>query len=116
MKSDDINASLLKECYSMLEDIENDGWIIRGGKSAEIPRLLSHMRQALYTPIDYIEKTAISFDCIATKCLFVINAEHDNKDIASQIVECDGCGKLYRVTWKNGDIATFVIACDEEKR
>ena len=108
--SDETNISLLKQCYEILESIEYDGWIVRGGKSTLIPKLLDRIRRALYTPIKYSE--SISFHCL-NECGYDLKAKRD--DMTWSYVHCGECDKGYRIIWGHDGIATIVIDCDEGK-
>jgi len=108
---------LLRECYSILEDIKDDGWIIRGGKTTSIPKLLERVRSLIHTPIPYAERVGISFQCISKDCntRLGICREYDNHDAAWTYKNCETCNKKYRIVWGYNNVATFIVACDEEK-
>ena len=101
--------ALFEECYKVLEEIENDGWVVGGGNSLNIPVLLARMRPYIYPAIPFDEIQSIIFRCI--------NCETVNLEVTQtskwDYIECT-CKNLYRVVWKHGDIETFILLINKK--
>ena len=110
----DPKTALLKECYDVLESIEEDGWIIRGNKATSIPALLASMRPFLFEVVGYTEHTKveyITFECL--QCKTLIKPACENPE-SWDYETCPTCQKRYRIIWRQGNIGTCVLALDKE--
>lgn len=105
---------LLRECYKVLEEIQDDGWCVRGGKSTTIPQLLARIRPSIYSSIHYTEMQGVVFHCL--QCAATLHAEKTNAESLWAYVKCVGCEKQYRVVWRNDkdNLKTYILSTDEE--
>ena len=103
--------SLLEECYDLFNEMEDNGWIIRGGRSRVIQELMGRMRPLVYelAPLKLITQTQISFACTTEGCpcdLSVVRLGSMAHSYAS--TECAQCHGRYKLTWGHDEVLPFV--------
>lgn len=102
ISSDDPKIALLKECYELLDDIQDEG----AYKSAVIPSLLARICPFVYSPIPYDEVSTVRFRCPG--CQSAILEVLKSEGVSWDHITCN-CNQRYRVVWQHEDAKTYVL-------
>ena len=95
---------LLHECYELLFDIENDGWVVR--HSGAIEKLLPELRNRLFMKIPVSTEESIHFCCEECTTRMYVTRRFPDESYTNSL--CTTCSTRYLIFWSNDYTQTTV--------
>ena len=109
--TNDIMKSLLSECFDLFDEMEDNGWIIRGGRSRVIQELMGRIRPLVreLATLKRVDQTLVSFACTTIGCPCDLSIVRIGLPAHSSVsTECTQCHALYKMTWGHHELLPFV--------